>query len=95
MSEMVQRVALAIKAEIGRQLGAVPLHGDKSSTDWYVPNTPDPGSTLDLTAIGRCAIAAMREPTEGMKFKGYKIGATNDLTKMVTTWQAMIDEALR
>lgn len=43
----------------------------------------------------RAGLMEMREPTEWMKFKGYNIRACADLTKMIDTWKAMIDAALK
>lgn len=92
MSEMLSRVTQAIKAEIGRQLSAQPLHGDAASGDWTAKLTdwsPDGGS-LDLEAISRVAIEAMREPTEEMyTYESFK--SADDLYR----WRAMIDGALK
>ena len=43
---------------------------------------------IDLSALARSAIAAMREPTEGMVNAGWKHSSAR------TAWQGMIDAAL-
>jgi hypothetical protein len=62
---IVERVALAIKAELGRALNARPMLGDVASGNWYTEEDASAGS-LDLTVIARAAIAAMKEPTPEM-----------------------------
>ena len=55
----LEAVVAAIKAEIGRQFNATPLHhpGDWAArADWE----PDGGS-LDLTLVARAAVAAYEE----------------------------------
>lgn len=89
MNEMVERVALALKAELGRSFDAHPLHGDTSSGDWHAT-----GGVIDLEECARVAITAMREPTGKMcvaaiigEFEGNETDALN-------TWTTMIDVAL-
>jgi hypothetical protein len=55
MSELIDRVAKAIKADMARQWEARP---DKNG-DWSCV-----GQTIDLSQMARAAIKAMREPTE-------------------------------
>jgi hypothetical protein len=64
---MIDRVAAAIKAEIGRQLLAQPLHDSK--TDWHasIEDWSPNGGSLDLRKIARVAIETMQEPTKEMK----------------------------
>ena len=59
MSEMIERVARVLKQEIGRQLNAQPLPGEGN---WIVTsNSWNPeGGTLNLSAMARAAITAMR-----------------------------------
>lgn len=65
MSEMIERVARALKQEIGRQLNAQPLPGEGNWT--VTSNSWNPeGGTLNLSAMARAAITAMREPMDRM-----------------------------
>lgn len=95
MSEMIGRVTAAIKKEIGRQLGAKPLHGDQRSTDWHAWGSfgPDPDAgTLNLELIARAAMSAMRDPTEQMIREGNAV--TTDGRGAEDSWPAMIETAL-
>ncbi len=61
--------------------------------------TPDwQGTDEDLIIMARAAIAAMREPTEGMVLKGldalYKDVYPGDSVNMAEAYTAMIDAAL-
>lgn len=85
MNEMIQQVTDAVKAEIGRQLGARPLHGSESN--WHA--TGDMG-TLDLELVARAAITAMREPTNDVLIM-LSFGSDAGLSD----WQDAIDEALK
>lgn len=83
---MIERVATALKAEIGRQWDAKPLPGPiDGSDDWSAT-----GGTIGLAEMARAAIEAMREPTEGM------LDGTAPLAEaqIITIWRAMIDAAL-
>lgn len=88
MTEMVERVALAIKAEIGRAFDAQPLPGPVGADDWSAT-----GGVLNLEDVARAAIAAMREPTEAMAFAAQAHGDVNEATSAIV-WRAMIVEAL-
>jgi hypothetical protein len=57
---LVQHVTKAIKAEIGRQLGAQPLLGDAASGDWHAraDSFELSGGALDLQAIAKVSIEA-------------------------------------
>jgi hypothetical protein len=98
MSEIIDRVALAMKAEIARQFGAKPLLGDSESGDWAAT-----GGVLDLSQMARVAIEAMREPTEamlgaeGVQDTGgkAKISGYLDYFSAEEIWKAMIDAALK
>jgi len=91
MSEMRQRVVDAIKAEIGRQLGAKPLPGSRPEWgDWTAVG--DLGS-LDLGLIAAAAMKAMREPTEAMLAAGAM--TRRDGFNTETIYRSMIDEALK
>ncbi len=50
----VERVALAIKADMAQQFNAQPLPGPSDPTDWTAT-----GGELDLEQVARAAIAAM------------------------------------
>lgn len=62
MSDQVRRMTAAIKAEVGRQLGAKPLFGDVSSTDWHAVGDP---ASIDLDLVARAAVAALTLPDYG------------------------------
>ena|ERR1051326_1749062 len=90
MSETIQRVARAIKAEIGSQMGAISYRGPGGhGEDWSAS-----GGVIDLEKVARVAIMAMREVT-GEMYEG-----VNRLDKMwkhsnsTEIFQAMIDGAL-
>lgn len=75
---MQEIVARAVKAEIGRQLGAQPMppHTGQRSTDWHAraAEWAPEGGSLDLDLIAQAALTAIqrehvivpREPTEEM-----------------------------
>jgi hypothetical protein len=88
MSEMVERVKLALREELKR-IG-------------YGVGTINAAQLAD--ALARAAIAAMRQPTEDMVCAGDEqiIAALHDVTGFLrnptpaeAAWQAMIDEALK
>lgn len=56
--EVLAAATKALKAEFGRQLGARPLHGDTTSTDWHA--TTGVG-TIELDLLARAAIEAAVE----------------------------------
>lgn len=90
---MIERVATAIKAEMGRQFKAVPLSGDTDSDDWTAT-----GGSLDLRLVASAAIEAMRQPTEAMISEGADCfnlphGGEGELSKNL--FVAMIDAALK
>lgn len=65
MGDLVERVAIAIKDELGKAMNAKPLLGDTSSGDWYAE---DAGS-INLEDVARAAIKAMQgdpAPVPGM-----------------------------
>ncbi len=85
MSEMIERVAMVIKGELGKALNATPLPGDPHDhNDWSAT-----GGSVNLEDIARAAISAMREPTEAM------VGQWPYDRGNRMTWRAMIDEALK
>lgn len=96
MSEMVERVARAIKArrEAGNMAGIELGRGEVS----IVPFT---GQTecVRLSAsdddLARAAIEAMREPTEGMVCRGWEVLYPKAHTTAGKIWDAMVDEALK
>lgn len=90
---MIKRVAKAIKAEVGRQMNAVPIHPDPKIDDWSAT-----GGTIDLEAVARAAIAAMREPTVAMRDAGMIWAdartATQASEAIAEAWREMIDVAM-
>jgi hypothetical protein len=92
LPEMLQRVATAIKAEIGRQLSATPID---QPGDWMAT-----GGTIDLEPVARAAIAAMRKPTPYMVERGSSEVSSENLTEIEAfreakaSYKAMIDAAL-
>jgi hypothetical protein len=52
--DMIERVARAIKSEIGEQWDAQPLPGANNPEDWSAT-----GGTLDLITVARAAIEAI------------------------------------
>jgi len=79
MTEMVERVAIAIACE---ELGLVPSDWEKC---W-------PTAKNKYREVARAAIAAMREPTAAM-IKADGNGELDSWIK--EDWQDMIDEALK
>lgn len=71
MTEMLDKVTDAIKAEIGRQMGATPLPVPNvdETKDWSARG--DVG-TIDLREVARVAMATMEEPTETMLKVGWE-----------------------
>lgn len=55
----IERVALALNAELKRQWNGTPAPG----REWDPTSWTSSGGTIDLEAMARVAIAAMREPT--------------------------------
>lgn len=100
MSEKVQQVASALKANLAKQFDAKPLLGDASSGDWHAT-----GGVIDLEEMARAAIEAMRGPTKEMLTEGYAAAATAVEQREGgaslggeapgDTWSAMIDAALK
>lgn len=89
MSEMVERVARALKAEIGRQFDAAPLLGDTTTGDWHAT-----GGTIDLEECAREAITAMRVPTGFMVDAIHSIHRPGFAVSWAKVWRTMIDAAL-
>jgi len=97
MTSPVEKVATAIKAEIGRQFDAQPLPGPPdNSDDWSAT-----GGVMDLELIARAAIEAMREPSEAMLDaavtdgrSGLRPRATVE-DRIKKEYQAMISAALQ
>jgi hypothetical protein len=87
MSEMSERVTAAVKAELGRQLNARPLHGDISSTDWHAS-----GGSIDLAALVRVGMEAMTMPSREVLNCRPPFMTVGDARSM---WSAMIDAARR
>lgn len=58
---MREKIARAIKSEIGKQFSARPLLGDTSSGDWYAT-----GGSLDLMNVATAVLEALKEPTPEM-----------------------------
>ena len=85
MSDMAKRVGAVVREEFLRQRVA-PTY--LTSLDGVAP-------PLDWSAIGRAAIAAMREPTEAMVSAGYGVDYSPDPLPCDKVWQGMIDEALK
>lgn len=75
MSEMVERVAKAIEAEVDK------LNDVRNIQGFY-------------EEIARAAIAAMREPTDGMVETAFSLLPDRDPWP-IAVWRAMIDESLR
>lgn len=95
MSEMIERVARALKDNLARQFDAKPLHGDAASGDWHAT-----GGTIELEEMARVAIEAMREPTVPMVKRGVEAqempGRTVECVAIVlSAYTVMIDEALK
>ena len=80
--DMIERVARAIKSEIGEQWDAQPLPGANNPEDWSAT-----GGTLDLITVARAAIEAMREPTEEMLYAGYKGCGVSSEALLVTEFR--------
>lgn len=83
---LVERAALAVKAEIGRQFEATPAPGPDPRDDWTAN-----GGTIDLVDVVRVVLEAIREPTEA-QFNGLTGGA-RQLADCY--WRHMIDELLK
>ena len=82
MSEMVERVAMAI------------MRDDFEGHDFWDRQAPDVQNQYLTNA--RAAIAAMREPTESMVVAGEDhIGGDLIDGDSAWVWQAMVDEALK
>lgn len=79
MSEMLSRVTQAIKAEIGRQQNVSQLFEETGA--------------LNLEAISRVAIEAIREPTDDMKDAGDAL-LYDTVECAHNVWHNMIDAAL-
>lgn len=93
MSEMVERVARAVYEKIALD----PDWDDAPLTeDQRVAQDDDPSQEA-CRAIARAAIAAMRDPTEGMCLAGQEAKLTIDFGKPPNggIWRAMIDAALK
>lgn len=93
MSEMIERVAHAVSAEMARQLGASPAPGRV----WDPSSWTASGDVVNLESVARAAIEAMREPTDEMKAHeevhwGYSCNICGGLTE---GWYAMSDAALK
>jgi hypothetical protein len=87
MSEMVERVAEAIVAEMVRQCGT--------------PPPKDPTLSEGAIKVARAAIEAMREPSNRMKGAGDRMRTHLDdephpfeINDSVAIWRAMIDAAI-
>ena len=92
MDEMVERVAKAVLDDLENRRGIQQeLEGIKDTDPEVYDEIKD--------AIGRAAIAAMREPTERMKLAGARsIGKSmreaNHLVRSLKCWQVMASIAL-
>lgn len=87
MSEMVERLAAVIAAEI------MELTADQRRT-FHFPDDAN-GDTCDRArSAAYTIIEAMRVPTEAMINAGKEF-AQDDKTDTSDAWQAMIDEALK
>lgn len=96
MNEMIERVALALKAKIGEAFNAKPI--PHSPPEWGAWSAT--GGSLNLEELARAAIEAMREPTEEMiEAAYYPAGEPGDQSvsrsEAEETWHAMIDAALK
>jgi hypothetical protein len=80
---MVERVATAIETALDRQRISASWGADFSGV-----NPP-----LDVAALARAVIAAMREPTEAMCEAGRVVCYSNEPVDLI--FQAMIDEELK
>jgi hypothetical protein len=91
MSEMVERVALAIREELVRQYRDDERHKCPAGPAYYE-------EAISPTLIANVAIAAMREPTEAMvKAGNTAIRHRIELglhTESDSAWRAMIDATL-
>lgn len=87
MSETIERVAQALCAAYGNDWADTPESG--AGLHAHDERLPD---RTDWRSMARAAIAAMREPTDGM------LRAANDGVRSVTAaaaqWRAMVDVAL-
>lgn len=90
---MIERGAKALFAELRRQ-------GEGNLGSTYVEDATDMGRVLidgriDLPALMRAAIEAMREPTDAMYDAGDEfVGSLGDAGNAEKVWRAMIDAAL-
>lgn len=92
MSEMVERIAMAMAAELKRQtdepdaLGAAFFNMDGRLDDVIADGV------FDLRTLARAAVTAMREPTDDEQDTAW---GTSVYGEELNDWQAMIDEALK
>ena len=103
MSEMIKRVALALKEGRGCDpSNEIPCPFCNWGPDDYTPEFDETGCMW----LARAAIAAMREPTEAMLDEGFydacgsvwhydDMGAGFDKDGVKPFWQTMIDAALK
>ena len=77
--EMVERVALAINQEVKRQWNAAPAPGREFDPESWTAT----GGVIDLTAIARTTIKAMREPTKAMCRAMADTNAMQEFRKLV------------
>lgn len=95
MSEMVERVARAVHttARASQNVPEPPM----SDEMWRIYWGSLAGARGHLGNLARAAIAAMREPTDGMDMAGEIHGIDSDCQmecNAIGVWQAMIDKAL-
>jgi hypothetical protein len=88
MSEMVERVAKEIAAEI------MELRGHQRAR-FKFPDDANGDTVERARYAAELAIAAMREPTDGMLMAGCAGDQEGSFSKSRMDWRAMIDEALK
>ena len=105
MNEMEERIAVALKAELGRFSDPVHyyIRGEAQSRwrkNGEVGPEPDFDDIESYRIIARVAIEAIRYPTEAMTSAYYKLDAVSDDEPFngpspEAAWCAMIDAALK
>lgn len=102
MTDMLERMALAINAELKRQWEAQPAPGRE-----FDPNSwTSTGGVIDLRKLAKAALREVRKPTREMletaqqaRHRRAEMDKNIDLQQMYTNknraaWQAMIDHIL-
>lgn len=106
MSEMVERVAIAIRESFKSQMKGGPIPGDASPESWA---SSGDGGVIDCVAVASAVFAALREPTKAMMpagLEGIRFNMdvdrdsyeTRDIPTEATAyhcWVEMIDAALK